>query len=164
MHFNNLHAMELMAPTDSGTMHAGLVAASMPTPTARITRFHMAGVTMFVMLPWAWRTTDSREMAASATSLRPPAMLDSATTMSSSQPPAAAGHANPGYRVNRHTDGTENDSVLHTCHALVHANHGWQVGTQQTRHATESHDHSFVPLLPLRIARVVHNHAHLLAA
>ena len=79
-------------------MQAGLVAASTPTPTARTARPHIDGVTMAVMLPCACSTAKSRAMAASATSLRPPAMLDSTTTIISSQPAAAEPGGRRGWR------------------------------------------------------------------
>lgn len=78
------------------------MAASMATPSARSTRFHIGGVTMRVMAPCAPSTADSRPMAARATSLRPPAMPDSTTTSSSSHPPAG-GAAAARDRLGAHT-------------------------------------------------------------
>lgn len=71
--------------TCTGSRQWGEQAASTPTPTARSARFHMkrcmAGLSPCACIIWV-----TTAMAASATSLRPPASALSTTSISSSQP------------------------------------------------------------------------------
>jgi hypothetical protein len=69
----------------SGTPHCALAAASTPTPSARSARRHM-GRAKLGPPPCAAVTVVTKPIAASATSLRPPAIALSTTIMSSSQP------------------------------------------------------------------------------
>jgi len=73
----------------SGTPQLGVAAASTPTPAARRPRRHMGALTAGPA-PCAPSTAVSTAIAASATSLRPPATALYTTDISSSQPWRAA--------------------------------------------------------------------------